>query len=106
MRLAASGLLEQLHPRARDALETLDDWARGQSWEELLVLEPRGADDWVRAGCTWCVRLRAYSREQRQALRRELVRGRARPEWEVEEEGDVLRCTLRDFPWRMERLGR
>lgn len=98
--------LEQSHPRAHEALLALDTWCRGQGWEELLLVEVMaGQAGWAAVGCRWAVRLRVYSREQRQALRRELARGRPRPEWEVEEVGDVLRCTLRDFPWRAERLG-
>jgi hypothetical protein len=96
----------QLHPRARAALAALDTWTQGQGWDELLVVEAVAErDDWSRAGCSWCVRLRVYNRAQRQALRKRLAAGKQRPEWDIFEAGDVLRCVLRDFPWRAERLG-
>jgi hypothetical protein len=98
--------LEALHPRARAALEALDAWASGQGWEELLVVELRSErDDWARADCSWCVRLRVYSRHQRQALLNQLRTGKRAPEWLALESGDVARCAYRDFPWRKERLG-
>lgn len=98
--------VEQAHPRARLALDELDSWAREQGWNELLVVEVLAErDGWARTGCSWAVRLRVYSRVQRQALRKRLAAGRQRPEWDIIEAGDVLRCVLRDFPWRAERLG-
>jgi hypothetical protein len=98
--------LAKLHPRVKAALDALDTWVQSQGLEELLVVEALSErDDWARAGCSWCVRLRVYSRPQRQLIRKHLAAGKVRPDWEIFESGDTLRCLFRDFPWRQERLG-
>ena len=101
-----AGELADMQPEARLALEGLQAWLLERGWPGPLVTEVLSErDGWARAGCSWAVRLRVYSRAQRQAIRAQLAAGRHRPEWEIEETGDSLRCTIRDFTWRASRLG-
>jgi hypothetical protein len=98
-----------LEPAVLSAAAELDAYAQSQGFPEAELVPPptgtQGSARWAEAGCMWALRRGLYSRRQRAQLLQRLRKGRAAPEWEIYEEGDLVVCLHRNFAHRAAVLG-